>query len=168
MGEGIVNILFICTGNTCRSVMAQGLFQKMWDEIPGKKLKVKACSAGVSAFNGIGASPDAREILREEGVDLSKHLSRMLVPEMVSKASYIYTMTKDHKNYLLANYPEAADKIFLLNKHTGESEEEDISDPIGLGREHYRETAGEIKKALGKIIEKLIEEEREDKAGNNN
>ena len=166
--EKNLNILFVCTGNTCRSVMAQGLFQKMWDELADKKINIRACSAGVSASSGIGASPDALEILRAEDVDLSGHLSRQLDPDMVHKASYIYTMTKDHKNFLLAGFPEAAGKIFLLHEVLGENEKKDIPDPIGRGIEHYRAAAGEIKKALATIIESLLSMETEDKPGNNN
>lgn len=148
--------------------MAQGLFQKMWNSIPDKKIFVKACSAGISAFNGISASPDAQEILSEEGVDLSEHRSRMLIPEMVNKASYLYTMTGEQKNFLLANFPEASGKIFQLNELLKENGKKDIADPIGLGIEHYRAAAGEIKKALAIIIENLISMQVEDKPGNNN
>jgi protein-tyrosine-phosphatase len=154
--EKNIKILFVCTGNTCRSVMAQGLFQKMWDNIADKKINVEACSAGISALSGIGASPDALEILREEDVDLSGHLSRQLDPDMVHKASYIYTMTKDQKNFLLAGFPEEAAKIFLLHEVLGEDEKKDIPDPIGKGIEHYRAAAGDIKKALAIIIGSLL------------
>ncbi|HHT46123.1 MAG TPA: low molecular weight protein arginine phosphatase [Firmicutes bacterium] len=173
--EETVRILFVCTGNTCRSVMAQGFFQKMWDNIADKKINVKACSAGVSAFDGISASPDALEILHEEGIDLSEHRSRKLIPEMVNEANYLYTMTKEQKNFLLANYPEAFGKIFQLNELLEEGEKKnikDIADPIGQGIERYRAVAEEIKKALAIIIEDLMSIQAEDKPrdrdGNNN
>jgi protein-tyrosine-phosphatase len=163
-----LHILFVCTGNTCRSVIAQGLFQKMWNGIGDKRINVKACSAGVSALSGIGASPDALEILREEDVDLSGHFSRQVNAGMVNKASYIYTMTEEQKNFLLASFPEAAGKIFLLQDVLGGREKKDIPDPIGKGIEHYRAVAREIKKALAIIIESILSMQAEDKPGNNN
>ncbi len=154
-----LKILFVCTGNTCRSVMAEGLFQKMWAGLADKtdkKISVKAGSAGVGAFSGLGASPEALKILREENVDLSGHLSRQLDSAMIRMANYIYTMTEDQKNFLRASYPEAAAKIFLLHEVHGKGGKKDISDPIGKGIEHYRAAAEEIKRALAVIIGKLL------------
>ena len=102
-----LKILFVCTGNTCRSVMAQGLFEKMWNDLSDNKMAVKAYSAGVAAIDGLSASQEALDILRSEGVDLSGHCSQRVTNELIEKADYIFTMTQGHKETLLNLYPEA-------------------------------------------------------------
>jgi len=150
----VLNILFVCTGNTCRSVMAQGLFEKMWNEFSPKKVDIKAYSAGVGAVEGINASREALEILRDEGMDLSHHRSSKVTAELIEKAHYIFTMTRIHKEILLNLYPEAREKIWLFPEFAGMNGRE-ISDPYGLGMEKYRLVAGEIKEALKEIIARL-------------
>ncbi|HAA34892.1 MAG TPA: low molecular weight protein arginine phosphatase [Firmicutes bacterium] len=146
-----LKILFVCTGNTCRSVMAQGLFEKMWNDLPDNKMAVKAYSAGVAAIDGLSASQEALEILRSEGVDLSGHCSQRVTNELIEKADYIFTMTQGHKETLLNLYPGAKEKVWHLLEYAGINGS-GIADPYSLGQETYRMVAEQIKEALQKII----------------
>lgn len=150
----IIRILFVCTGNTCRSVMAQGLFQKLWKELSSQKIDVQVASAGVGAAEGLKASEEALEILRSEGLDFSGHRSSRVRAEMVEKADYILVMGSAHKEYLLKLFPEAAEKIWLLTEFAGMNTG-DVPDPFGQGLEYYRRVAAILKEALKKIIKKL-------------
>ena len=146
-----LKILFVCTGNTCRSVMAQGLFEKMWNDLPDNKMAVKAYSAGVAAIDGLSASQEALDILRSEGVDLSGHCAQRVTNELIEKAHYIFTMTQGHKETLLSLYPGAREKIWHLLEYAGINGS-GIADPYGRGQETYRLVADQIKEALQKII----------------
>ena len=110
-------ILFVCTGNTCRSPMAAGLFAKMLQErgVTG----IAVASAGLAAFDGAPASAEAVEVMRQFGVDLSGHRTRRLTREMVLTADLVLTMTKRHKEAVLALAPEAAGKVFTLREFAG-------------------------------------------------
>ena len=119
-------ILFICTGNTCRSPMAEGLFQKMLSENP--ELDAKCSSAGISAVKGQKVTPWAAEVCREGGVDISKHRARCLTMEMMEKWDLLVVMTPDQRMLLAeAGIPE--EKLILL----------DVEDPYGGPIESYRQ-----------------------------
>lgn len=108
-------ILLVCTGNTCRSIMAQALAEKLakdWD----LAAQFKILSAGTAAYPGAPASPQAVEVLREEGIDLQNHRASQVKPEQVKEADLILTMTSGHKEQLVRMVPEAKDKIFTLKE----------------------------------------------------
>jgi len=149
-----LNLLFVCTGNTCRSVMAQGLLQKIWSQLPRKNVELQVSSAGIGAIEGMKASEEALIVLAEEGIDLRMHSSRRITGDLVKKADIILVMTCGHKDMLCNLYPQAKEKIWLLNEFAGVNGK-DIPDPIGMGLEFYRRVAAEIKKAVEKIVEKL-------------
>jgi len=121
------HILFICTGNTCRSPMAEGLFRKLSAHHP----EWQAGSAGTAAWPGQAASPETLHVLREHGVNLSSHESRPVTDELMKNATDVYAMTESHLAALLANFPEHADKVRLVTCYTGNR---GIADPIGCGR----------------------------------
>ncbi|NMB40487.1 MAG: low molecular weight protein arginine phosphatase [Firmicutes bacterium] len=149
-----LNVLFVCTGNTCRSVMAKGLFEKMWCDSPRKNINVKVYSAGVGALEGLGASEEALEILYEKGIDLSDHRSTMVTATLLEKADIVFAMTTAQKDFLLDFYPQAKEKVCLLLEYA-EKANKGISDPYGRGLASYRKVAGELKEALKKVIAKL-------------
>lgn len=91
-------ILFVCTGNTCRSPMAEGLFKKMAKE---KQLPVEVQSAGLAAFAGVPATPEAILVCLEKGVDISGHQSQPLNKSLVMESDLILTMTARHKEMIL-------------------------------------------------------------------
>src|SRR3984957_5603261 len=142
------NILFVCTGNVCRSPMAEGLFRHMVANRPDIRVR----SAGVSAFPGQPPSPHAVEVLAELRVDISKLRSLPLSEEMVRGASCIIAMTRSHMESIHYLFPEAAEKTFLLREFEDYAPSLDVSDPIGLGREAHQVTRDIIRRALPGIL----------------
>lgn len=150
----MLNILFVCTGNTCRSPMAEGLLRKLSAE-RGIELGVR--SAGVSAITGTSMSRHAAAILREEGFEGSI-TSSQLTEEMVNWADLILTLTRSHKQHVLHYYPEAVDKTYTLKEYTG-SEESVRADLAELDSLYAQ---AELKRSLGQEpnagdMERIIE-----------
>ena len=138
-------IIFLCTGNTCRSPMAEGLFRALGGE---EKTGLTAASAGLYTENGLPASANAVAAAGERGADISAHRSRQLTAEMAENAKYLVCMTGSHYDRLCELFPDCADKIFTLLP-------EDISDPFGGDLEIYRRAATEIKAGVQSIIGRL-------------
>src|SRR5256886_16846672 len=129
-------ILFVCTGNVCRSPMAEGLFR---NAVKGRG-DFRVLSAGVGAIEGQPPSAYAVQALRELGIDISQQRSRMLTADVVNEADYIFGMTHGHVDAVNLLYPHATEKTFLLREfdETLDVFEKDISDPIGGSYEIYR------------------------------
>ena len=136
------NILFVCTGNTCRSPMAEGIYNH---------LSSGASSRGLSAEGGI-ASEKAIVIMEKMGIDISKHESKQLTLDDVKNADFIFTMTIGHKNVILSACPEAEDKVFTLGEYAGG---EDVADPYGGSEAVYEKCARQLYEYIERIIEKL-------------
>jgi glycine hydroxymethyltransferase len=143
-------VLFVCTGNICRSPMAEGLFRH------GTKGRsdFKVLSAGVGAVDGLPPSEYAVRALRELGIDISKQRSRMLTAELVNDADYVFGMTHSHVDAITLLYPQAAEKTFLLREfdETLESYENDISDPIGGSYDVYLNCRDQIEQGIASML----------------
>jgi len=135
-------ILFVCTGNSCRSVMAEGYFNKRALE---NKLEARAESAGVSPLEGMRPTDQACRVLARENINMNDHLARRIDIDMVKEASNIYVMDEFHKNYVLQKFPNAENKVKLLLPHN-------IIDPIGKPLEVYERIFEEIREGVEKII----------------
>jgi protein arginine phosphatase len=115
--------LFICTGNTCRSPMAESLFRKLAAE---QGIAVEAKSAGVAAINGTSMSGHSASLLKKKGIEDGKSFrSSVLTKELVDWADLILTMTVSHKRYLLESFPDAVEKTFTLKEYAYLSPETD-------------------------------------------
>ena len=145
-----MNILFVCTGNTCRSPMAQGLLEDMARK---KDLDIVVRAAGGFALDGQRGSREAFQALKEEGIDIGHHRASMVHRDLVEESDLILTMSKSHKEALLLKYDFIEGKVFTLKEYAY-GLEEDILDPFGRGIDVYRHTKEEIKDALEEIINK--------------
>jgi len=149
-----VKILFVCTGNSCRSVMAEYLMKKFLEDegIEG----VDVASAGTAAWTGGTASYEVVELLREFGLDASAHRSRMIDKEIVEWADIILAMEKGHVAFIKEQFPSSEDKVRLLKKFAMDVKGE-IDDPIGRGFPAYRRALREIYDCVENIA-KMIKE----------
>ena len=138
-------ILFVCTGNTCRSPIAEGwLWNYLKKEGYSDSFEVESC--GTSAFTGIPPSEEAVQILQENGIDISHQRSRVLHPELIQQAAYIFVMTEAHKKYILDLLPGVKKRIIVL----------DIPDPIGLDKKEYLRVYDMIKKKVTKELSWIL------------
>jgi RpiB/LacA/LacB family sugar-phosphate isomerase len=143
-------ILFVCTGNVCRSPMAEGLFR----HAAKGRGDYRVLSAGVGAVDGLPPSEFAVRALRELGIDISAQRSRMLTGEVVQQADYIFGMTHSHVESILLLYPQAAEKTFLLREfdETLDRFENDIPDPIGGSYEVYLNCRDQIEQGIASML----------------
>ena len=144
------NVLFVCTGNICRSPIAEGLFRRL----TGNRKDIEVASAGVHAVRGQPPSLYAVEVCATEGTDISCLRSQPLTGALVDQATHIFAMTGAHVETIQTLFPQSAEKTFLLREfeEPGTTVWRDVPDPIGLGREVYEECARIIKNALPSVL----------------
>lgn len=135
-------VLFVCTGNTCRSPMAEIIFNQI-----AKGSNWYARSAGLAALPGEKAMPQAIEAVAKRGLDLTKHQSHRLNQENLEKATLVITMTESHKESILYSFPEFEDKLYSFGEIAGKN----IPDPYGSRIEIYEGVAETISAGLKNI-----------------
>lgn len=140
-------ILFVCTGNTCRSAMAVTL----WRGAAGHAIEVD--SVGTMATPGKPSPEEARQVMREYDLDLNSHRSKLPSADLVGWADLVLTMSHLHKDAVVEWYPEAAGKTHLLTEYVGQ--EGAVPDPIGQPEEEYRRSAAIIADLLKQLKERL-------------
>lgn len=149
-------VLFVCTGNTCRSPMAEALFRRLAAERLGcrpeeiERHGVVVASAGISAWAGTRASAGAIDVMAEMGGDLGGHESQPLTEDLVRQADVILTMTAAHRAAILAQFPEAGGRVTMLSP-----DRQDVLDPIGGSLDIYRRCARQIHGHLAARLDTL-------------
>ncbi|MCJ7814404.1 MAG: low molecular weight protein arginine phosphatase [Candidatus Atribacteria bacterium] len=161
----IKTILFVCTGNTCRSAMAEGIFKKLLKVKEVNKNSYHILSAGISALPGISPTPEAILAASEQGADISQQKALQLHEGLVKKADLILVMSHNHEEYIQRKFPYVQNKVFLIKKYAqnrelennqGMDENYEIVDPIGKPLDFYKVVAMELRINLEKIINKII------------
>lgn len=154
--EAVTNkkiVLFVCTGNSCRSVMAKAYMEKRLKEKDRRDVII--LSAGILGLNNMGPTAETRQVLQKEGIDVNNHRSSKVNAEMVKKSDIILVMERIHEERILELAPQAKTRVFLLKefaKIEGDGSTS-IADPIGNSLEFYERTFKIIKEAVNRAVE---------------
>ena len=142
-------LLFICTGNICRSPMAEGLAPSIAAEY---QHEVEAKSAGTLGLIDYTADPKAVEVIKERKLDISGHRSKEITRELIVWADYILVMERKHASHVRANFPDGREKILELGSFGSFAE---ISDPVGRWKFTFRKNRNQIEKCLHSFFRQL-------------
>lgn len=141
-----MRIIFVCTGNTCRSPMAEALLKQ-------KATQIEVKSYGISALPGSDMTQGAQEALKEKGIEVT-HKTNNLSKEALEWATLVLTMTEAHKQIIVSHYPHTKDKVFTLKEYAN-GERGNVNDPFGGSLSVYRDTLQEIETLVDQVVEKI-------------
>ncbi len=148
-----VNILIVCTGNTCRSPMAEGILKSMLSEDDD----IEVLSGGIFAFEGERVSENASLALKEKGIDILSHRAQSINASVIKDADLILTMTSAHKNTLVGLFgDDIKNKVYTLCEYAGICG--DIDDPYGGDIDCYRRCADRLYSVMQIVYKKLMEQ----------
>lgn len=143
-----MKILFVCTGNTCRSPIAQA----MASYLAGKMdVTIEADSAGLMVIPGSKVSKYSVDAVTEYGIDISSHIPKAITSELLDNADLIITMTKAQKDLIIKSIPYYSEKVKNLGEYSING---DITDPYGADFNTYKECAMQIKDAIVSLYER--------------
>lgn len=153
-----MRILLVCTGNICRSPLAEALLERALAEHPEVHATVE--SAGTGAWEGAPASEGAYLVALENGLDLSQHRARLLTKELVREADVILTMARHHR--VRVHELGGEGRTYLLGEFAGRAgPEAEVSDPFGGDLDVYRDTFRELEELIGRAAERLAAERKD-------
>jgi protein arginine phosphatase len=149
--DKIFRILFVCTGNTCRSPMAEGMLRKLAKEDGLEYMDV--ISAGTGTLDGYPATNFGVAVAARDGVNITNHHSSQLLSGLMDASDVIFALALNHYQHMISLYPEDQDKTYMLKSFPEDIANPDLSiaDPIGLDVEEYQKTYNEIKTELVRI-----------------
>jgi protein-tyrosine phosphatase len=148
-GETTLHMLFVCSGNLCRSPMAEG-FARSYAAERGRDVEVRSASS--LGFDGEPAEPNSVAVMREAGIDISQHRARPLTVELLEWADQVLVMDISHAQRVRDLLPSAEEKTLLLGTLIGQLE---IPDPMGSWKGRFRKTRDEIQRAVEAHIDRL-------------
>jgi protein-tyrosine-phosphatase len=150
-------ILFVCSGNQCRSPMAEALLRDIICKEPGlSSVGIDIKSAGtIQGIDGAPATNEAVAVMREHGIDISRHKAKHINTELVTWADVILVMKPEHRTYIIAVFGDDRNKIHLLTQFVGEPGY--VADPIGLGLEAYRRCADQLLVLLTLLKKRILQ-----------
>ena len=152
---GIKRILVVCTGNSCRSVMAKGLLKKMLQD----RKDIFVVSAGIAALPGLRPTRETIDVMAQHHIDVSSHLTQRLTNQMVEDSDLVLVMERIHREEILNRLPHAKKKVFLLKEYADTiprfSSEVDVPDPIAKSPDVYESCFRMIQEAIEKVVKKL-------------
>ena len=150
-------IIFVCSGNACRSPIAEGILKKKLYPIFSDRIKIH--SAGTLGIENHPATPNSVSVAKEKGVDISAHISKGITKNIVEEADLIFVMATLHRNFIVVHFPEAKDKVHLLTNfdlEQSEQKNESVKDPIGENLKFYRRVVSHIENEIDRILPELI------------
>lgn len=149
-------IIFVCTGNTCRSPMAEKISQKIAKD---RGVEAESISRGLAVFGTEPANAYAIATLSNYGLDLTQHISKSFEVEDIENDILILTMTRQHKRLLLRAYPNLTDRVYGIYEYIGKVK--DVEDPYGKPLQAYMECADELYQVITKVFDKLEEKQND-------
>jgi len=151
----VERLLFVCSGNTCRSPMAAGLFQRLW-RLEDAGWDIETRSAGTNAMPGFPASTHGVAVMQRRQIDLTHHRSVQVNEQMLLDADLVLTMTRAHKDSICQSWPQVARRVYTMLEYAGR--DGDVIDPFGGAAEHYEQTAVYLENLLGSVINRIRRE----------
>ncbi len=150
-------IVVVCTGNICRSPMAEGLLAHALDAETGSLHDFKVVSAGVAASRGAPASTNSVTAMKKVGLDISNHQSQPLTEELISDASAIFVMTETHRAIIQASFEPMPRHVYLLREFMPREADKEVADPYGGPLPLYETCRDEVVESIPSMVKFLRE-----------